>query len=101
MAPRSYGRRMDSALAWTIIGSAAAVVAIPTAVAIGVLQLRQGRRAAGRAGDGLRLAIPPLPPLVPGTALIGYVPALPPRFVVRQALEPAHMSLWISQHDRS
>jgi len=34
-------------LAWTIVGSAAAVVAIPAGVVIGVLQLRQGRRAAG------------------------------------------------------
>jgi GNAT superfamily N-acetyltransferase len=31
---------MDAGLAWTIVGSAAAVVAIPAGVVIGVLQLR-------------------------------------------------------------
>jgi len=36
---------MDAGLAWTIVGSAAAVVAIPAGVVIGVLQLRQGRKA--------------------------------------------------------
>ena len=37
---------MDAGLAWTIVGSAAAVVAVPAGVVIGVLQLRQGHRAA-------------------------------------------------------
>lgn len=37
---------MDAGLLWTIVGSAAAVVAIPAGVVIGVLQLRQGGRAA-------------------------------------------------------
>jgi hypothetical protein len=36
---------MDAGLAWTIVGSAAAVVAIPSGLVIGVLQLRQGRTA--------------------------------------------------------
>lgn len=36
---------MDAGLAWTIVGSAAAVVAIPCGLVIGVLQLRQGRTA--------------------------------------------------------
>ena len=35
---------MDAGLAWTIVGAAAAVIAIPTAIAIGVLQLRQSRK---------------------------------------------------------
>jgi transitional endoplasmic reticulum ATPase len=35
---------MDAGLAWTIVGSAAAVVAIPTGLVIGILQLRQGRK---------------------------------------------------------
>jgi hypothetical protein len=35
---------MDSGLLWTIVGAAAAVVAIPIAIAMGVLQLRQGRK---------------------------------------------------------
>ena len=35
---------MDAGLAWTVVGSAAAVVAIP----IAILQLRQGRKAAAR-----------------------------------------------------
>jgi hypothetical protein len=34
---------MDAGLAWTIVGSAAAVVAIPSGLLIGILQLRQGR----------------------------------------------------------
>jgi hypothetical protein len=32
---------MDAGLAWTIVGAGAAVVAVPTAIAIGLLQLRQ------------------------------------------------------------
>src|SRR5450755_32465 len=74
---------MDAVLAWTIVGAAAGVVAIPAAVVIGVLQLRQVRRAAGPPGDESRRALPPLPPLVPGSAFIGYLPALPSRFVAR------------------
>ena len=35
---------MDAGLAWTIVGAAAAVVAVPAAIVIGVLQLRQSRR---------------------------------------------------------
>ena len=35
---------MDAGLAWTIVSTAAAVVAIPIAIVIGILQLRQGRK---------------------------------------------------------
>ena len=72
---------MDAGLAWTIVGSAAGVVAAGAAV-IGVLQVRQGRRAAGPSGDEPRQTLP-LPGLVPGPASIGYVPALPSRFIDR------------------
>jgi hypothetical protein len=34
---------MDAGLAWTIVGAAAAVIAIPIAITLGVLQLRQSR----------------------------------------------------------
>ena len=34
-------------------------------------------------GDLRRRVLPPLPALVPGTAFIGYVPALPPRYIAR------------------
>ena len=42
---------MDAGLAWTIAGSVAGVIAIPSAVVIGVMQLRQARKDSG--------AIPP------------------------------------------
>lgn len=38
---------MDATLIWTVVGSLAAVVSVAVALAIGVLQLRQGQSAPG------------------------------------------------------
>lgn len=46
----SHGRIVSTALLWEVIGSAAAVVGVPVAVILGVLQLRQPGKVEGRSG---------------------------------------------------
>jgi hypothetical protein len=64
---------MDAGLAWTIAGSVAGVIAIPSAVVIGVMQLRQARKDSG--------AIPPSV-FQPGL-LAASQPSAPPEHAAR------------------
>jgi hypothetical protein len=89
---------MDAGLAWTIVGSAAGVAAVGTAVVFGVLQLRQGGKNTAVPADGDPAA--PAEPVTPHLAdqlvgsagsqlaplAVGEIPREPPGFQPRTDL---------------